>query len=151
MISWSTSAPSVPVRSSTSRITRPPRSVAATPESPPPSLPKGVRAAATMTTSFMAPMLRPAASAPSRQRFRRAAHADSGYTSIDRPDYDQHPQVLGRCYYRRYGDFAGALEFRHLWQPRSDPLLPSRRQPRDLRSWIRGGSRARALEHEYVG
>src|ERR1700729_74061 len=51
MISWSTVAGSVPVRSRTSRITRAPRSTAGTNASPPPSLPKGVRAAATMTAS----------------------------------------------------------------------------------------------------
>src|SRR5579863_6988915 len=51
MISWSTAEGSVPVRSSTSRITRAPRSTAGTEASPPPSFPNGVRAAATTTTS----------------------------------------------------------------------------------------------------
>src|SRR5579864_6120929 len=51
MINWSTDAGAVPVRSSTSRMTRAPRSTAGTDASPPPSLPNGVRAAATMTAS----------------------------------------------------------------------------------------------------
>src|SRR5579863_7904527 len=51
MINWSTAAGSVCVRSRTSRMTRAPSSTAGTDARPPPSLPKGVRAAATMTTS----------------------------------------------------------------------------------------------------
>src|SRR5450432_2003563 len=51
MINWSTDSGDVPVRSSTSRITCAPRSTAGMAASPPPSLPNGVRAAATMTAS----------------------------------------------------------------------------------------------------
>src|SRR4029077_19376246 len=46
-----TEAGSVPVRSSTSRITRAPRSTAGTVASAPPSLPNGARAAATVSGS----------------------------------------------------------------------------------------------------
>src|SRR2546421_7435356 len=51
MMTCSTSAPSTLDRSSTSLITAAPRSGALSVESPPPSLPNGVRAAATITTS----------------------------------------------------------------------------------------------------
>src|SRR2546421_12986442 len=51
MMTCSTSAPSTLDRSSTSLITAAPRSGALSVESPPPSLPNGVRPAATITTS----------------------------------------------------------------------------------------------------
>jgi hypothetical protein len=51
MMTWSTSAPATWVRSSTSLIATAPSSGAGSVESPPPSLPNGVRAAATSTTS----------------------------------------------------------------------------------------------------
>src|SRR6266852_5144804 len=51
MITWWTCAPSTLARWSTSRMTVPPSSGAVREERPPPSLPNGVRAAATMTTA----------------------------------------------------------------------------------------------------
>src|SRR5579864_7687862 len=51
MITWSTPAGSTPLRSTTSRMTRAPRSTAGTAARAPPRRPNGVRAAATITAS----------------------------------------------------------------------------------------------------
>ena len=51
MMTWSTSAPSTRLRLRTSLMTEAPNSGAVIVERPPPSLPNGVRAAATRTTS----------------------------------------------------------------------------------------------------
>src|SRR5437868_4960157 len=57
MITYSTSRPSRPIRSSAARMTMAPRSVAAYPFRPPPRRPNGVRTAETMTLRVTRSML----------------------------------------------------------------------------------------------